>query len=273
MGNGYLNLYMQKKLFSINKISVSDMNPLILYSIGSFLLLLYFVTVYDIIQTVEGQLNMDSFSAKGIIFSRLTESPLLATQVVNNSQSVNTVLNNSNNNSVPQPNSNQNLPFLEGGWELFVQKGEVNNFRIIFTLNQGGKVLDAFAIYNLKTNRFVQLNEKGTEIISGKVDFSSAGLKNGTLTNIDATISITSFTQLRVSLEGNSTDQYLNAPLVGETRVLADANGNILIGPKPPPPSGTAPPPSGTAPPPSGTAPPPSGTAPPPFGTAPPPLM
>ena len=149
---------------------------------------------------------MDSFSAKGIIFSRLTQSPLLANQEVNNSQSVNSIMDNSINNSVPQPNFNQNLPFLEGGWELFVQKGEVNNFRMIFTLNQGGKVLDAFAIYNLKTDHFVQLNERGTEIMSGKVDFSSAGLKNVTLSNIDATISITSFTQLRVSLEGNSTD-------------------------------------------------------------------
>ena len=252
---------MQKKLFFINKISVSDdIKPLILYSIISFLLFLYFNPIYDIIQTVEGQINMDTFSAKGIIFTPLTQSPLLANQEVNKSQSVNTVLNSSNNNSGQQPNSKQNSPFIDGAWAISVQKGEVTYFQIIFTLNQGGKALDAFLIYNLKPNDYVQLNDKGTEIINGKVDFTSAGLKNGTLSNIDATISITNFAQLRVSLYGNSTDQYLDTPLVGETRALVDAFGNILIGPRPPPPSGTAPlPPSGTVPPP------PSGNAPPPF--------
>jgi hypothetical protein len=204
-----------------------------------------FMTDLNIIQNVFAQANLDSFTAKGFVFSRLTQSPLLATQELNTSQSTNTITNNSNtsNNSLLESNSMQNLPFIEGGWELVVQKGEVKIFRVIFTLNQGNKVLNAFAIENLKSHRYVQLNDKGTEIISGTVDFISGGLRNETLTNIDATITITGLSRLRVNLDNNSTSQFLNAPLMGELRFLADANGNILIAPRPqsPPPSPQSP--------------------------------
>ena len=45
------------------------------------------------------------------------------------------------------------------------------------SLVDNNKIVNAFAIYNLKSNRYVQLNDQGTEIISGTVEFSSKGLK------------------------------------------------------------------------------------------------
>lgn len=130
--------------------------------------------------------------------------------------------------------------------------------------------MNIFEIDNLKTDRYVQLNDKGTEIISGTVDFISKGLKNGTLSNIDATISITGLTDLRIAFDNNSTAEYLSIPLVGQTNILLDSKGNILIGPKPtlPPPSSINPPPPSPnlqAPPPSPNlqAPPPSSANPP----------
>ena len=131
--------------------------------------------------------------------------------------------------------------------------------------------MNTFAINNLKTDRYIQLNDKGTEIISGTVDFISKGLKNGTLSNIDATISITGLTDLRVDLDDNSTAQYLSIPIVGQTNILLDAKRNVLIGPTPaaqpnlqapsPPPSTANPPPPPnlqTPPPPSTANPPPT---------------
>jgi hypothetical protein len=219
--------------------SVTD-NNLILPIIIALPVLLFaiFMSNHDLFPYVEAQMNMDSFSAKGIIFSRLSESPLINMQDMNSSNPFNTITNTSDLNNTPSPtlNPSSNLPFLEGGWDLIVNKGEVNVFRAIFTLNQGEKVFNAFAIHNLKSNRYVQLNYGGNEIISGTVDFTSAGLKNGTLSNVEATISLTGLTQLRISLDNNNTTQYLDAPIVGETRLLQDANGNILIGPRPSPP-------------------------------------
>lgn len=201
-----------------------------------------FVETYKIVQNAEGQLNMDSFSAKGIIFSKLTQSPLLNTQISTTNQSVNTILNNSLNNI--QSNTTNNLPILEGGWDLAVRKGEVVFFQVIFSLSQNDKVLNAFAVYNLTTDRYIQLNDKGNEIISGKVDLTSAGLRNETISNIDATITITSLTQLRIFLDNNVVAKYFNNPIIGETRVLADATGNILLGPAPPAMSPSQTPPS-----------------------------
>ena len=176
---------------------------------------------------------MDSFSAKGIIFSKLTSSPLLNDQDLNKTESINTLLNNSMNSI--QSNTNKALPVLTGQWTFEVQRGEPDFFRALFTLVQNNKVLNAFGIFNLKDTKYIQLNDKGTEIISGTVDLTSVGLKNETLSNIPATITITSLTQLRLSLDKTITGQLLTDPILGSTRFLADASGNILIGPRPPP--------------------------------------
>jgi hypothetical protein len=189
------------------------------------ILFLNFVIDKDIFHYIDGQMSIDSFSAAGTILIRLVSPTQLDDQEINN--------------SIPQSNLAQNLPLLRGAWELLVQKGDVNSFQVLLNLTQGDKVLNTFAINNLKTDRYIQLNDKGTEIISGTVDFISKGLKNGTLSNIGATISITGLTDLRIAFDDNSTAQYISIPIVGQTNILLDAKGNILIGPTPavPPPS------------------------------------
>ena len=178
-------------------------------------------------------MNIDSFFAKGIIFSKLLHSPLLDNQESNDSKSIDSSLNNSLNSL--QKNTTKDIPIIEGGWELTVQRGEVGLFRAIFTLSKDGKILNAFALQNLENNKFVQINDKGTEIIAGSIDFTSVGLKNATLSNVETTVTITGLTQLRISLDKNMTGQYLSDPIMGVTKVFVDASGNILVGPRPPP--------------------------------------
>jgi hypothetical protein len=180
---------------------------------------------------------MDTFSAKGIIFTQLTSSPLLKDQDLNNTQSLNTVLNDSTQINT----SSKSLLSLQGQWAFDVKQGEVDFFRAIFTLVQNNKTLNAFGIFSLKDTKYIQLNDKGTEIISGTVDLTSVGLKNETLSNIPATITITGMTQLRISLDKTTTGKFFSDSITGSTRFLADANGNILIGPRPPPPSPNSP--------------------------------
>jgi hypothetical protein len=211
-----------------------NFNPLITYSSIFVLVFLSFLGSYNIIiQSAAGQMNMDSFSAQGIIFSKLTSSPLLNDQNFNQTESITTLLNDSTQTDT----SGKSLPSLQGQWAFDVKKGEVDLFRAIFTLVQNNKILNAFGIFNLKDTKYIQLNDKGTEIISGTVDLTSHGLKNETLSNIPATITITGLTQLRISLDETITEQLLTDPIIGSTRFLADASGNILIGPRPPPPN------------------------------------
>jgi hypothetical protein len=211
-----------------------NFNPLITYSNIFVLVFLSFLGSYTIIiQSAAGQMNMDSFSAKGIIFSKLTSSPLVNDQNLNQTESITTLLNDSTQTDT----SGKSLPSLQGQWAFDVKKGEVDLFRAIFTLVQNNKILNAFGIFNLKDTKYIQLNDKGTEIISGKLDLTSVGLKNETLSNIPATITITGLTQLRISLDETITEQLLTDPIIGSTRFLADASGNILIGPRPPPPN------------------------------------
>jgi hypothetical protein len=173
---------------------------------------------------------MDTFSAKGIIFTQLTSSPILNNQALNNTQSLNNVLND----STAIDTNSKSLPSLQGQWAFDVKQGEVDSFRAIFTLIQNNKTLNAFGIFSLKDTKYIQLNDKGTEIINGIVDLTSVGLKNETLSNIPATITITSMTQLRISLDKTTTGKFFSDAITGSTRFLADANGNILIGPRPP---------------------------------------
>ena len=153
---------------------------------------------------------------------------------LNKTESINTLLNNSMNSI--QSNTNKDLPVLTGQWEFGVQEGEAVFFRALFTLVQNNKILNAFGIFNLKDTKYIQLNDKGTEIITGTVDLTSVGLKNETLSNISATLTITSFTQFRISLDKTTTAQLLTDPIIGTIRFLSDESGNILIGPRPPSP-------------------------------------
>jgi hypothetical protein len=211
-------------------------NSSIIYFTVFVLTFMYFIGSFDTIQFVEGQMNIDSFSAKGIIFSKLLHTPLLDNQDSNGSQYINSSLNNSLN-SLQTNSTTKDFPIIEGGWELTVQRGEVSLFQAIFTLSKDGKILNAFALQNLKNNKFVQINDQGTERITGTVDFTSAGLKNETISGVDATVTITGLTQLKISLDRNMTGQYISDPLIGETKVFVDASGNVLVGPKPAPPA------------------------------------
>ena len=225
-----------KKFFSLDQANIINSEYLVIYSIIFFLFFLYFVSNYNNIQPAEGQINMDSFTAKGIIFSKTSQSPLFENQNRSINESPNSLLNNSLSSQSSSNTTANNLLVIEGGWELVVKKGEVSLFQVIFTLSKDEKIVNAFAIENLKNNRYVQINDKGMEMISGTVDFLSAGLKNATLSNVDATITIRGLTQLRISLDDTMVGQYIKNPLIGVTRVFLDANGNLLLGPRPEPP-------------------------------------
>ena len=150
-----------------------------------------------------------------------------------------------------QSNTNKTPLLLKGQWEFDVNKGEVSFFRVLFTLTQDNKLVNAFAIYNLSNTRYIQLNDKGTEIISGTVDMTSLGRNNETIKDIDAAITISGLTQLRISLDQNLVEKYFNDSIIGATRFLADGSGNIIIQPAPPtqpsPSVPSAPPPQGNS--------------------------
>jgi hypothetical protein len=176
---------------------------------------------------------MNSFLARGIINIPLTHTPLLNDQQINNSKLVSDQLTNSN--ASMELDTNKNLPSLRGQWAFEVNKGEVKFFRVIFTIVQNDKIVNAFGLFNLTDTKYIQLNDKGTEIITGTVDLTSVGLKNETIFNIPATITITSLTQLRIALDQNIMQSYFTDPIIGATRLLTDASGNMIIGPRPSP--------------------------------------
>ena len=161
---------------------------------------------------------MDSFTAKGIIFSKMFQTPLLDNKNQSTDESrMNSLLNN-NSSSSQSSNTTNNMFVLEGGWELVVKKGEVALFRSIFTLSKDNKIVNVFAIENLTNNRYIQINSQGSEIITGTVDFMSVGLKNATLSNVDAIITIRGLTQLRILLDNNIVGEYINNQLIGHNK-------------------------------------------------------
>ena len=151
-------------------------------------------------------------------------------------------MNNSSTTSLPS-NVSKDLT-LVGEWGLEVTRGEVKHFRVVAALSQNIKVVNAFGIYNLEDSGYIQLNDRGIEIIRGTVDLVSAGLINETIRKIEANIAITDFTQLKITLDNNISGKYFNGPILGTVKGLADGNGDILIGPTPSPPSPSSPPPS-----------------------------
>ena len=226
-------MHYQKLLFR-NLRHTINFNPVIIYSGIFVLVFLFSLESYNISQSAAGQVNMDTFSAKGIILTQLSSTPLLNDQELNTTQSLNSSFLN---NTTQIDTSSRSLPSLQGQWAFDVKQGEVDFFRAIFTLVQNNKVLNAFGIFNLKDTKYIQLNDKGTEIISGSVDLTSVGLKNETLSSIPTTITITGLNQLTISPDKTITEQFLTDPIIGSTRFLADASGNTLIGPRPAPPS------------------------------------
>ena len=56
----------------------------------------------------------------------------------------------------------------------------------------------------------ISINDKGTEIISGTVDLTALGRNKETIKDIDATITISGLTQLRMSKKRNMTVKYLS---------------------------------------------------------------
>ena len=238
-----------QNFLSKNFNSTMNFNSLIIY-LGFFVLVfLFFLGSYTISQSAVGQMNMDTFSAKGIIFTQLTSSPLLNDQDLNKTESINTLLNNSMNSI--QSNTNKALPVLNGQWAFEVNKGEVSFFRVLFTLSQNEKLVNAFALYNLSDTKYIQLNDKGTKIISGTVDLTSLGRNNETIKDIAATITISGLTTLRISLDTNIVGKFFKDTINGATRFFADGSGNILIQPAPPPQRSpsvpSAPPPQGNS--------------------------
>lgn len=123
---------------------------------------------------------------------------------------------------------------LNGEWILIVNKGDPENFKVIFTLFRDGKIVNAFGIYNLKDTGYIQLNNEGTKIISGKVDFQSAGLRNETIKDVDATVSLIGLKMIKITLDKSKTFEYFKGkPLVGTTKLFLDGIGNMLLGPSP----------------------------------------
>lgn len=123
---------------------------------------------------------------------------------------------------------------LNGEWILIVNKGDPENFQVIFTLLRDGKIVNAFGIYNLKDTGYIQLNNEGTKIISGKVDFQSAGLRNETIKDVDATVSLIGLKMIKITLDKSKTFEYFKGkPLVGTTKLFLDGIGNMLLGPSP----------------------------------------
>ena len=93
------------------------------------------------IQHVAAQVNMDSFSARGLINIPITNSPFLNDQNINNTKIVSDLLTNSNN--LIESDSSKSLPSLQGQWAFEVNKGEVESFRVIFTIVQNDKIVNA----------------------------------------------------------------------------------------------------------------------------------
>jgi hypothetical protein len=145
-----------------------------------------------------------------------------------------------NNNQVNSSNKQfENQPYLlQGKWELQVTKGNPESFKALIGLVKAQKILNVFGILNLRDTQYIQLNNMGNEIISGKVDLKSAGLINQTIKDVDTSITFEGFTQIRIDLDDTKTYPFFTkAIIVGTTEILVDGSGNVIIGPTPPQPS------------------------------------
>ena len=151
----------------------------------------------------------------------------------------NKTVSESNQNNINQPTQNQeNLPpTLRGQWDMKVDKGELKEFKTIFTIHDiTGKIINAYGIYNLKNTDHIQLNDLGTEVINGVANLKSFGKINSTIPNIDVVIVIEGLSKIKVILDESKLNKqhFQGLPILGKTNKMVDGNGNLLIGPRPP---------------------------------------
>ena len=193
---------------------------------------------------------LDTFSARGIIFIPIpsddidTETVPSSTSANLPSKSVHTTTtenNNDNNNNTIVPNTNatmekeQNMSVIQtikGNWILKINKGSPEVFNTLLVSNdKNGNTKNAYGIYNLRDVKFIQLDNRGNDIINGKVDFRSVGQVNKTITDIDATLIIERLQNIQIILNNDtiSTNYFFNQPITGKIILMADAIGKILI--------------------------------------------
>jgi hypothetical protein len=216
-------------------------------SINIFLLLSLFIFHISNIYA-----PLDSFSARGIIFIPIPSSDI-GTETVQSStsrnshlKSVNTTItekNNNNNTIVPNTNATkereQNIPpidIIKGNWILKINKGSPEVFNTLLVSNdKNGIAKNAYGIYNLRDVKFIQLDNRGNDIINGKVDFRSVGQVNKTITDIDATLIIERLQNIQIILNNDtiSTNYFFDQPITGKIILMADAIGNVLVDKRP----------------------------------------
>jgi len=194
------------------------------------------------VASIAGQVFEDTFSAKGTIDTTIYKEIDLGNQIKENKSNLSTDKNKieynydtENNNlkekSIDLQNTqgkNNEPSLLQGEWILEVRKGDPENFQAIFSLIQNDKIVNVFAIYNLRDTGYIHLNDQGTKIISGKVDFKSSGIINETRKDMDATIALVRLTEIRINMDKNKLDYFNENPVIGNTRLFIDAAGNMI---------------------------------------------
>ena len=90
---------------------------------------------------------------------------------------------------------------------------------------------NAYGIYHLRDVKFVRLNNRGNDIINGKVNFRSVGQVNKTITDIDATLVIERLQNIPIILHNDtlSTNYFFDQPISGKIVLMADAIGKVLV--------------------------------------------
>ena len=183
--------------------------------------------------------TVDSFDAEGIIFTTIEDNDEGKINILKNLTKDNRTISESNQNSINQPIQNQiNLPpTLRGQWDMKVDKGELKEFKTIFTIHDiTGKIINAYGIYNLKNTGHIQLDDLGTEVINGVANLKSLGKINSTIPNIDVVIVIEGLSKIKVILDESKLNKqhFQGLPILGKTNKMVDGSGNLLIGPRPP---------------------------------------
>ena len=188
---------------------------------------------------------LDSFSARGIIFIPIptsdngtgTESSSTSTNL--DLKAANTTTTENNNPIVPNTNATiekeQNISAIhtiKGNWILKINKGSPEVFNtLLVSSDKDGIAKNAYGIYNLRDVKFIQLDNRGNDIINGKVDFRSVGQINKTITDIDATLIIERLQNIQIILNNDtiSTNYFFDQPITGKIILMADAIGNVLV--------------------------------------------
>ena len=205
--------------------------------------------------------TLDTFSARGTLFIHIddsisnidTKTQLLSSSSLN--QSTTSINNNNNidNTNIITPTTNpttntnstitkeQNaisiIKSIKGKWNLKINKGSPTVFdMLLVSYDQNGVPKNAYGIYNLRDNKFIQLDNRGNEIINGKVDLRSVGEVNKTITDIDATLIIERLQNIQLIVNNEnamSIPNFFNKPLIGKIILMADGIGKILVDKRP----------------------------------------